>query len=156
MDSEGSHNHSVVSTTDIGTLIFTKVLEDPPGSANDLLAYITRIAVPCPTMRVRALVPRTRNPQCLCKVPEKEAILAASISSRSVKTDRHKDGGLGRFHPASLPGWEARLPFPQHHHLKTHTHTRKKTYEARSPAHRPCTTTHTRRCRWWARRTPAP
>ncbi|KRX71406.1 hypothetical protein T4E_5880, partial [Trichinella pseudospiralis] len=42
-------------------------------------------------MRVGALVPGARDPHFLgpSKVPEKEAILAAGISSRAMGADRH-------------------------------------------------------------------
>jgi hypothetical protein len=95
MDSKGSHNQSMVSTTELGTPIHPAILEDPPTSANeyvvDLLGCITSIAVPCPAMWVWALVPGARNPQFLgpSKILEKEAFLTTGISSCAMGTDRH-------------------------------------------------------------------
>lgn len=56
----------------------------------DLFDYSTHITIPCPTMRVGALIPEARNPHYLGpgKVAE-ETILTAEIRSRAKGTDRH-------------------------------------------------------------------
>lgn len=69
VDSDVSYNQSMISTTDVCTPIYPAVLEYPPTSAGkdvvDILGCIICIAVPCPTMQIRALVPKDRNPQFL-------------------------------------------------------------------------------------------
>ena len=87
MDSEGSHNQSMVGAAELGTPVNPAVLKNPPTSANkdvvDLLGCIACIAVPRPAMQVWALMPGASNPHPLGprKVPEEEAILATGISS---------------------------------------------------------------------------